>query len=76
MDQARAWGVPFAYVVADAGYGDNSAFLLGLDDRQVAYGERRSSRRSTAKYSCGSSKMSYCGSSRPMRFAHFRLRRL
>jgi hypothetical protein len=40
VDQARARGVPFAYVVADAGYGDNSAFLLGLDDRQVAYGER------------------------------------
>jgi hypothetical protein len=40
VDQARAWGVPFAYVVADAGYGDNPAFLLGLNDRQVAYGER------------------------------------
>jgi SRSO17 transposase len=37
VDQARAWGVPFASVVADAGYGDNPTFLLGLDDRQVAY---------------------------------------
>jgi SRSO17 transposase len=37
VDQARAWGVPFASVVADAGYGDNTTFLLGLDDRQVAY---------------------------------------
>jgi SRSO17 transposase len=35
--QARAWGVPFARVVADAGYGDNPTFLQGLDDRQVAY---------------------------------------
>ena len=37
IDQARAWGVPFAWVVADAGYGDNPTFLQGLDDRQVAY---------------------------------------
>jgi SRSO17 transposase len=36
-DQARAWGVPFASVVADAGYGDNPTFLQGLDDRPVAY---------------------------------------
>ena len=37
VDQARAWGVLFASVVADAGYGDNPTFLQGLDDRQVAY---------------------------------------
>jgi SRSO17 transposase len=37
VDQARTWGVPFAYVVADAGYGDNPTFLLGLDARHVAY---------------------------------------
>ena len=37
IDQARAWGVPFAWVVADAGYGDNPTFLQGLDDRQLAY---------------------------------------
>jgi SRSO17 transposase len=37
IDQARAWGVPFAWVVADAGYGDNPTFLPGLDDRHVAY---------------------------------------
>src|SRR5262244_236105 len=37
IDQARAWGVPFAWVVADAGYGDNPTFLQGLDDRQVTY---------------------------------------
>jgi SRSO17 transposase len=37
VEQARAWGVPFAWVVADAGYGDNPTFLQGLDDRQVAY---------------------------------------
>jgi SRSO17 transposase len=37
VEQARAWGVPFAWVVADAGYGDNPNFLKGLDDRQLAY---------------------------------------
>jgi SRSO17 transposase len=37
VDQARTWGVPFACVVADAGYGDNPTFLTGLNDRQVAY---------------------------------------
>src|SRR5205085_5782462 len=37
VDQARTWGVPFAWVVADAGYGDNPTFLQGLDDRHVAY---------------------------------------
>jgi SRSO17 transposase len=36
-EQARAWGVPFAWVVADAGYGANPTLLHGLDDRQVAY---------------------------------------
>jgi SRSO17 transposase len=37
IDQARAWGVSFAWVVADAGYGDNPTFLQGLEDRQLAY---------------------------------------
>ena len=37
IDQARAWGMPFAWVVADAGYGDNPTFLQGLEDRQLAY---------------------------------------
>ena len=37
VDQARLWGVPFATVVADAGYGDHPAFLQGLDDRQLPY---------------------------------------
>jgi SRSO17 transposase len=36
VDQARIWDVPFATVVADAGYGDNPTFLKGLDDRHVA----------------------------------------
>jgi SRSO17 transposase len=31
VDQARTWGVPFATVVTDAGYGDNPTFLKGLD---------------------------------------------
>src|SRR5205823_1225255 len=37
VDQGRAWGVPFATVVTDAGYGDNPSFLQGLDNRQIAY---------------------------------------
>jgi SRSO17 transposase len=36
VEQARPWGVPFAYVVADAGYGDHPTCLTGLDARQVA----------------------------------------
>jgi SRSO17 transposase len=37
LDRTRAWGVPFALVVADSGYGDNPNFLEGLDARQVSY---------------------------------------
>jgi SRSO17 transposase len=35
LDQARAAGIPFDLVGADAGYGDNPNFLDGLDQRQV-----------------------------------------
>jgi SRSO17 transposase len=37
IDRARTWEVPFRYVVADAGYGDNPKFLDGLEERQLSY---------------------------------------
>ena len=37
LDQARAWGVPYRCVVADADYGDNPNFLRGLEARQEWY---------------------------------------
>jgi SRSO17 transposase len=37
VDRALEWGVPFEFVVADAGYGDNPEFLKGLQKREVSY---------------------------------------
>jgi SRSO17 transposase len=37
LDQARQWGVPYRYVVADADYGDNPNFLAGLEARHERY---------------------------------------
>jgi SRSO17 transposase len=37
LDQANEWGVRHACVVADADYGDNPAFLNGLETRQERY---------------------------------------
>jgi SRSO17 transposase len=37
IDRARAWGVPFTTVVADAGYGEPPPFLRGLDERGLVY---------------------------------------
>jgi SRSO17 transposase len=37
LDQARAWGVPHHCVVADADYGANPHFLMGLAARQEGY---------------------------------------
>jgi SRSO17 transposase len=37
LDQADAWGVPYACVVADADYGDNPNFLAGLESRDKRY---------------------------------------
>ena len=37
IDQAREWGVPYKYVVADGGYGDNPSFLQELEKRKQLY---------------------------------------
>jgi len=37
IDHAQRWGVPFAVVVADAGYGDQPPFLRGLAARALQY---------------------------------------
>src|SRR5262245_41287275 len=37
LDEADSMGVPYACVVADADYGDNPNFLLGLENRDKPY---------------------------------------
>lgn len=37
LDRAADWDVPFRFVVADAGYGDNPTFLAGLEEREIQY---------------------------------------
>ena len=37
VEQARAWGVPFRYVVADAGFGEDPTLLAGLEARGLPY---------------------------------------
>jgi SRSO17 transposase len=37
IDRARSWQVPFRFVTADAGYGDNPKFLDGLEERELSY---------------------------------------
>jgi SRSO17 transposase len=37
LDRAREWEVPFRFVSADAGYGDNPKFLEGLEKRKLPY---------------------------------------
>jgi len=37
LDRAATWTVPFRFVVADAGYGDNPKFLDGLEERALPY---------------------------------------
>ena len=37
VDLSHEWGVPFGFVVADSGYGENPEFLKGLQKRGVSY---------------------------------------
>lgn len=37
IDETRSWGVDTPLVIADAGYGDATAFRLGLEERDLPY---------------------------------------
>ncbi|MGW2262836.1 IS701 family transposase [Streptomyces sp. NPDC001780] len=44
IDETRSWGLDVPLVIADAGYGDATAFRLGLEERNLAYAAGISSR--------------------------------
>lgn len=44
IDETRSWGLDIPLVVADAGYGDATAFRLGLEERSLPYAVGISSR--------------------------------
>jgi SRSO17 transposase len=65
IDELRSWGVVTPPIVADAGYGEISAFRLALEDRGLAYVVEVTGTTSAYDLAVAADQPPWCGSGRP-----------
>ncbi|OOV24706.1 DDE transposase [Streptomyces avermitilis] len=65
IDETRSWGIDIPLVVADAGYGDATAFRHGLEERKLPYAVGISSRHTAHPADARPVQPACAGSGRP-----------